>query len=846
MSIRLPGQYRGVEERDIASRTSTRRDPRRMGEKIVDFLNSNEISMFFILFAAIVSAIFPFFLFMTVPIVLGFYKFRMSKIKKQMLPARLPMSSNRKDMSDPIPNTKDKKHFSAGGIFHIGNERANDQEVWLADKDILTHMLIFGTTGAGKALPMDEDVLTPKGFVKMARIKVGDEVISIDGKPTEVTGVYPQGVEDVYLVKLEDGREVEASNDHLWEVECEGRPFILTTGQLSNTLSHHDDKEIFIVLSKPYVMKSPSSVKLDYSLSDLETMLSEPLVSDDLFVRLPVERRNELLQQALGKDVFDEFAIKRLQYIGWSLGVQTNINMAKESLHGRVSTKYKLELAVNAFKVKIESISHSGKKETQCIKVADSRSLFLTRNFIPTHNTETLVSLTFNAIALGSGLFYVDPKAAPKLAFQIFVMARVLGREHDFLAINYSVKSKSPYRYNPKRITNSVNPFSLGSAEALSELLTALIPASEGDNAVFSNGAQTMIKALMYGLVEKRNSKEIPLSIATIRKYTVLDNYVELATDKTVSLESRNAMQGYLSSVGWKEGMAPSKLQDVSRQHGFSLSYFSLALANLTDTYGHIYLKAKGELDNTDVIKYRRIAVILLPSLEMSPPQLKNVGQITLSAVRNATAIGLGDRLEGTVEDVIDALPTNSPVPGIVLPFLVVTDEYAAIPTPGYAEVLTQGRGLGIAAIVASQDYAGIKGADEKGAKQIVANTKFKAIMAMDDPEDTWDLVEKISGQVEVSVVGGYDSKDSTFGNYRDNASVSLEKRAMVDIKDLQSQIEGEFHGFFKGKLIRGSSFYANPPLPKKLALKINHKIGIEDIDKRVIENRYGLSLIHI
>ena len=39
---------------------------------------------------------------------------------------------------------------------------------------------------------------------------------------------------------------------------------------------------------------------------------------------------------------------------------------------------------------------------------------------------------------------------------------------------------------------------------------------------------------------------------------------------------------------------------------------------------------------------------------------------------------------------------------------------------PGFELVLTQGRGLGIAAIVASQDYAGIMEADKKGAQQLM------------------------------------------------------------------------------------------------------------------------------
>ena len=61
--------------------------------------------------------------------------------------------------------------------------------------------------------------------------------------------------------------------------------------------------------------------------------------------------------------------------------------------------------------------------------------------------------------------------------------------------------------------------------------------------------------------------------------------------------------------------------------------------------------------------------------------------------------------------DVLEALPTDTVGIG---PYLCIVDEYAAIVTPGFEVVLTQGRGLGIAAIVASQDYAGILEADKK------------------------------------------------------------------------------------------------------------------------------------
>jgi intracellular multiplication protein IcmO len=54
---------------------------------------------------------------------------------------------------------------------------------------------------------------------------------------------------------------------------------------------------------------------------------------------------------------------------------------------------------------------------------------------------------------------------------------------------------------------------------------------------------------------------------------------------------------------------------------------------------------------------------------------------------------------------------------------------------------LTQGRGLGMATVVASQDYAGILEADPKGAQQIVANTNYKIFMKLQEPEKTYELL---------------------------------------------------------------------------------------------------------
>lgn len=369
-------------------------------------------------------------------------------------------------------------------------------------------------------------------------------------------------------------------------------------------------------------------------------------------------------------------------------------------------------------------------------RLQDKRELWLKAKDILTHallfgttgsgKTETLVSLSYNALATASGLFYIDPKASPKLAVQIWQMARFLGRDDDFRVLNYGTSGKVKGK-NPKRLSNTNNPFTFGSAEALTQLLVSLMPASDGANSIFADKAQALISGVMYALVDLRDKGLLKLSTSVIRDNLALEQCVQLAMRPELDGESRASIHAALATSGWIAGREmKDQPQSFAEQFGYAQSYFGKALSSLTDTYSHIYGAEDGEVDFADCIMQRRILVVLLPSLEKAPAELASLGKISLSAIRNACAVGLGANIEGDAADVLEALPTDAIGIG---PYLCIVDEYAAIVTPGFEVVLTQGRGLGIAAIVASQDYAGILEADKKGAQQMVANTSIKIFM---------------------------------------------------------------------------------------------------------------------
>lgn len=77
--------------------------------------------------------------------------------------------------------------------------------------------------GLGKAGKLDSKLLTPNGWITMGDVKIGDQVIGSNGKPTEVIGVYPQGKKDIYRVWFSDGTNTETCDEHLWAVNSSTR-----------------------------------------------------------------------------------------------------------------------------------------------------------------------------------------------------------------------------------------------------------------------------------------------------------------------------------------------------------------------------------------------------------------------------------------------------------------------------------------------------------------------------------------------------------------------------------------------------------------------------------------------
>lgn len=79
--------------------------------------------------------------------------------------------------------------------------------------------LLAGGMGTGKAIAKTYKCATPAGMKPIGDLKAGDSVLAPDGGPTQVLGVYPQGVLNLHTITFSDGTTIEASDEHRWWIQ---------------------------------------------------------------------------------------------------------------------------------------------------------------------------------------------------------------------------------------------------------------------------------------------------------------------------------------------------------------------------------------------------------------------------------------------------------------------------------------------------------------------------------------------------------------------------------------------------------------------------------------------------
>lgn len=117
---------------------------------------------------------------------------------------------------------KQELHTPAEANFKL----ITDKTPFAYQEDIINYLVSPGKkkvielqAGGGKANRNGTLVRTLNGWTPIEQLKVGDKVMGETGEFHNVTGVYPQGLKDIYRFTFRDGRTIDACKDHLWFVK---------------------------------------------------------------------------------------------------------------------------------------------------------------------------------------------------------------------------------------------------------------------------------------------------------------------------------------------------------------------------------------------------------------------------------------------------------------------------------------------------------------------------------------------------------------------------------------------------------------------------------------------------
>lgn len=284
-----------------------------------------------------------------------------------------------------------------------GNSQLRDNEWMFAEflkqaEEENKGIFMFGCRRFGKAL-LDSEILYLEGREKMiGNIVVGDKIYDDKGNLVEVVGVYPQGKVTTYRVVFEDGRNVICCGNHQWRVNHGGKWHVRSLRAIAGL----DYKSMSIPVGE--ALNYPTA-KLPVPPSAYASMLAAYLggYGGDMFfdkyvckkfLRSSIDQKKDFIEnfirsfrnvvtgeEELTLSHIDMDVINFVQRMFWASGWYAK-------LEGN-----KLILSRNRKELKIRSISIYGKEHATCITVDNDSHLFLTTNYIVTHNTAIMSSL---------------------------------------------------------------------------------------------------------------------------------------------------------------------------------------------------------------------------------------------------------------------------------------------------------------------------------------------------------------------------------------------------------------------------------------------------------------------
>lgn len=235
--------------------------------------------------------------------------------------------------------------------------------------------------GTGKMEPYSRKIPTPtiNGYTLMGDLKVGDHVFDRTGNQTRILNIFEQGEKDVYKITFQDGRTALCGAEHLWTVKRNGGEWeTLTTKDIKDSNS-----EFGIPLCEPVnYPEKPDQLSCFGQYHSITSSVYNTYVNSS-----PTKMRefldNEGFKGESGCVDTTTYSIDKSFWINdiilpilYAMGYSAYYDETDNGIHYSKPDC-----------LMIRNIEFSHTEKCRCIMVDNPEHLYLTEDFIVTHNT---------------------------------------------------------------------------------------------------------------------------------------------------------------------------------------------------------------------------------------------------------------------------------------------------------------------------------------------------------------------------------------------------------------------------------------------------------------------------
>jgi hypothetical protein len=452
----------------------------------------------------------------------------------------------------------------------------------------------------------------------------------------------------------------------------------------------------------------------------------------------------------------------------------------------------------------------------------DGKEIWLTRSMIRRHmlitgstgsgKTEVLLGLMANSLSWNSGGVLIDGKGDMATVARMMGLVDKFGRRDDFYILNFMSSAGS----------NTFNPLATMAADAITHMLVSTMDDVGGDGAMWRGRATAMFTGIVRALVWMRDHKNLYLDVSVVRDNIGLKEVIHLADPilhPDMPVPVRKTLTSYLSSLpGYHADKGYKQSQTTCDQHGYLQMQFSRSLGSLADVYGHIFCAGSSDIDMEDIIKNRRILLVMLPALEKSHDELANLAKFVTASIKAMLGSTLGAEITGTWDQAENRRNTRK------APFLCIFDEVGFYLTDGMDIIAAQSRSLNVGLVFAAQDIDAMFRNNPKVAQSILGNVNTKILMRSESPKtpllsflDVFNTEGNLEAPVRPFDIVGHAKR--IYWSHRNRLASS------VPIADrLRYQNTGEFLAVHGASAAFGKALYVScPPIGREIKLTRYH-----------------------